>query len=220
MDSLKAKKVDIEPPTDDSEQKILLDYWRAKRGARAFPACCYIDPVELPPRILPNIAIVSLERFENEDDHFSCRLVRTNVVWHFGADVTGRSFEDIFLTPDELRAERSHYSHVLKNREIRFVSARLYIPGREFLSSTRMLLPLASDGQTIDMILSLGFLLAYHAACWARLAAVGSSFNRGVTFSANNRIFRSASEPGMPAYPNTPTKPSAPVRSLISRRRS
>jgi len=154
MDSLKAKKVDIEPLTDDSEQKILLDYWLAKWGACAFPARCDIDPVELPPRILPNIAIVSVERSENEDDYFSYRLVGTNIVWHFGADVTGRLFEDIFLTPDELRAERSHYTHVLKNREVHFESARLNISGRKFLSSTRMLLPLASDGQTIDMILS------------------------------------------------------------------
>ena len=49
MDSLMAKKVDIEPLTDDSEQKTLLDYWLAKRGARVFPARCDIDPVELPP---------------------------------------------------------------------------------------------------------------------------------------------------------------------------
>jgi hypothetical protein len=155
MDSLEAPKVEIEPPTDNAGQKILLDYWLAKRGARAFPARCDIDPVELPPRMLPNIAIVSVERSGNEDDRFSYRLVGTNVVWHFGADVTGRSFEDIFLTPDDLRAERAHYAHVLKYREIHFVSARLNVPGREFLSSTRMLLPLASDGQTIDMILSL-----------------------------------------------------------------
>ena len=147
MNSLKAKKVDIEPLTDDSEQKILLDYWLAKWGACAFPARCDIDPVELPPRILPNIAIVSVERSENEDDYFSYRLVGTNVVRHFCADVKGRLFEEIFLTPDELRVERSHYTHVLKNREIHFESARLNIPGREFLSSTRMLLPLASNGQ-------------------------------------------------------------------------
>ena len=132
MDSLEAPKVEIEPPIDNAGQKFLLDYLLAKRGARAFPARCDIDPVELPPRMLPNIAIVSVESDGNEDDRFSYRLVGTNVVRHFGADVTGRSFEDIFLTPDELRVERAHYAHVLKYREIHFVSARLNIPGRDF----------------------------------------------------------------------------------------
>ena len=109
-------------------QKILLDYLLAKRGARAFPARCDIDPKELPPRMLPNIAIVSVEGSGNEDDHFSYRLVGTNVVRHFGADVTGRSFEDIFLTPDDLRAERAHYSSVLNYCDIHFLSTRLNIP--------------------------------------------------------------------------------------------
>jgi hypothetical protein len=52
----------------------------------------------------------------------------------------------------ELRIERSQLSHVLETGEIDFVSAQLNIPGREYLFSTRMLLPLAANGQ---MILSL-----------------------------------------------------------------
>jgi len=155
MESLVTEKRSMEPPTDNAEQKLLLDYWSAKRGTRLFPARRDIDPVELPPKILPNIAIVAVEHCENTDARFSYRLVGTNVVRYFGTDVTGRPFKEVFSTPEELRSERSHYFHVLETGEIHFVSAQLKIPGREFLSSTRMLLPLASDGQTIDMILSL-----------------------------------------------------------------
>jgi hypothetical protein len=63
----------------------------------------------------------------------------------------GRPFEDTFPAL-ELRIERSQLSHVLETGEIDFVSAQLNIPGREYLFSTRMLLPLAANGQ---MILSL-----------------------------------------------------------------
>lgn len=155
MDSLVTEKMSMDSPTDNAEQKLLLDYWSAKRGTRSFPARRDIDPVELPPRLLPNIAIVTVGRCENTDAGFLYRLVGTNVVRYFGSDVTGRLFKDIFSAPDELQAERSHYSHVLETGEVHFVSAQLKIPGREFLSSTRMLLPLSSDGQTIDTILSL-----------------------------------------------------------------
>jgi hypothetical protein len=44
-----------------SAGKFCSNYGLAKRGVRTFPARCDIDPVELPPEMLPNIAIVAIE---------------------------------------------------------------------------------------------------------------------------------------------------------------
>jgi hypothetical protein len=126
--------------------------------------------------MLPNIAIVVVEHRENRDGCFS-------------TDVTGRSFEGIFPAL-ELRIKRSSYSNVLEIGEINFLIAQLNILGWEFLLSAHILLPLAPDGQNI---------FAHHAARWARVAAVGNSLSRGATVSANNRMLRSASAPGIPA---------------------
>jgi len=72
---------------DDPVLAPVLAYWLQKRGARPMPRKGDIDPVELPPKLLPNIQII--EAIDGAA-RFPYRLVGTASVDAFGSDYTGR----------------------------------------------------------------------------------------------------------------------------------
>lgn len=137
-----------------SDQSRLVDYWLTKRRPDRLPGRDDIDPVEMPRELLPNIALIAVERRGLDEMRCRFRLVGTNIVRNFGRDVTGCLFEEVFLSPDKLKAERAQIARVVQTRESAVVRDRLNIPGRQFITVTRTLLPLAANGHDVDMILS------------------------------------------------------------------
>lgn len=126
----------------------LYDYWQGKRGGRICPARRDIDPLEMR-WAMGHLCL--LDHVADTDD-FRFRLYGVEFVRKEGMDLTGKLMSD---HPDGIHAARV-------NRLLRHVrrSARPWagheestILGRPW-SYTSLILPLAADGETVDMILA------------------------------------------------------------------
>ncbi len=93
---------------DDPILGPTLTYWTQKRGARPMPRKRDIDPIELPPKLLPNIQIIEVI---DGGARFRYRLVGTASVDAFGSDYTGR-YPDEMFTDDRLNFIQSIYRRV------------------------------------------------------------------------------------------------------------
>ena len=136
---------------DEVESPILrrfFQYYLEKRGDRAFPARSDIDPVDFP-YALGDITLVGVHY---NPLNFSFRLDGSRHVERFGFDLTGRSLDD-FPYPEMRQAIFESYKDVIDHREPRRYFRELESAGRWFRYET-LLLPLATDGETIDMIVS------------------------------------------------------------------
>ena len=72
---------------DDPILGPALAYWIDKRGSRLLPSRRDIDPVEIPPKILPHLQIIDVV---DGGARFRYRLIGTATVDAYGEDFTGR----------------------------------------------------------------------------------------------------------------------------------
>jgi hypothetical protein len=135
----------------DDRLREAYEYWRKKAGARALPGRSDIDPVEIP-RLLPHIMLVdvlgaSLYRY---------RLVGTEIATAMGVNATGRLVHEM-LREDGYRAYvLDLYDTVVRERralytENVFLTARHGVTER---NTKRIMLPLSSDGEIVNMVLT------------------------------------------------------------------
>jgi hypothetical protein len=132
----------------------LYDYWRTKRAGRRCPARADIDPVEIP-QLLPHLLLTELA---DGGTRFRWRLVGTEVERHFGAPMTGRYIDELL---------RGQYLEYLVGLYRTLVAGRTPVYSEnsyttrtggwdaysEVLRTARLMLPLAADGETVDMVL-------------------------------------------------------------------
>lgn len=126
----------------------LYDYWLAKRGARSCPARRDIDPLELR-WVLGHLCL--LEHVPDGDD-FRFRIYGVQFVQKEGMDLTGRLMS---THPDGIHAARviRLMRHVRRNARPWASREQSTISGRPW-SYASLLLPLATDGTDVDMILA------------------------------------------------------------------
>ena len=132
----------------DPVLRQLFDYWAKKKGGRIAPARGEIDPGEIR-ALLPNVFLV--ERV-GEPPRYRYRLVGTTVVKEFGEEITGRYLDEVdfdFVTSRVV----SEYDRAAKERRP-IASKWSYTKqsGRQ-LTYERLILPLSSNGRTVDMFL-------------------------------------------------------------------
>jgi hypothetical protein len=141
-----------------ADHRVLYEYWRAKAPGGHLPARADIDPTDLR-RLLPRLALVDVLR-EPEGLAFRYRLTGTEIVDRAGRDPTGLRFEELY-SGDYLETALATYRHVVETGAPH-VSDRVYplVPGREYLRYDRLLLPLAADGATVDMVVLLVVVLS------------------------------------------------------------
>ena len=134
----------IEPEIAD-----LYDYWVARRGARAMPSRKDVDPVQIP-KHLPNLMLVDVLR---DPLRFRYRLIGTRVVAASAEDRTGQFFDQVrFLNANP--AVVKHYETVVTQGTPHYALEPFH--NRQSDSTyrvQRLLLPLSSDGVSVDMIL-------------------------------------------------------------------
>lgn len=148
------------PQLRHAEQETLYAYWRGKRGhGGKLPARADIDPVDLR-ALLPRLALIDVLR-DDAGLAFRYRLTGTEIVDRAGRDPTGKRFEDLY-SGDYLATANATYREVVETGRPH-TSDRVYplVPGREYMSYDRLLLPLASDGSTVDMIMLLVVVLEH-----------------------------------------------------------
>ena len=145
---------------DDPSQMIeprlraLYDYWSAKRRGRRMPARPDIDPVDVP-RLLSNLMLVSVT---GEPPRFRFRLVGTEIVLRYGAELTGRELDEIDLGT-ELGSVRSQYEETVRESAPTYCRHAIETKDGKYLRYERLLLPLSGDGAHVDMLLGGVYLL-------------------------------------------------------------
>jgi len=130
----------------------LFDYWRSKCTAGNLPARREIDPIEFLP-LLPRIFLVDVTRSETPPRlRFRYRLAGTEHQAINSREITGLEIEEAFA-PEHVETIRAAYSAVADRGVPHVARSFAAIEGRQHVKYDRLLLPLASDGRTVDMML-------------------------------------------------------------------
>jgi hypothetical protein len=149
-------------PADAVEPEFvtLYDYWRGKCRDGRLPGRRDIDPLDLPRTMLPNMLLLDVER-GGAAPRFRVRLAGTGFVALYGYEVTGRYFDE--LAPAAAVAPLMEALHaIVATREPRYLASPLTAPNKNFCWIKRFALPLAEDGETVDMVMA-----------WFRAVALG-----------------------------------------------
>jgi hypothetical protein len=134
-----------------AEHRRVYEYWLRKCRDERLPARADIDPVDLR-RQLPRLALVDVLR-KPDGLQFRHRLTGTEIVERAGRDPTGKRFDELY-SGSYLQTALATYRHVVETGRPH-LSERSYplVPDRQYLQYDRLLLPLAADGRTVDMVL-------------------------------------------------------------------
>jgi len=143
---------DFREQLGDPDLIRFYDFWVALRRDRAMPSRKDLDPLHIPPEFLPNLMLIDVL---SEPRRYRYRLVGTHVTTASGEDRTGRTFENVgFFKVHPVVLEQ--YDRVVDTGQP-FHSLE---PFTNFISGStydvdRLLLPLSSDGRTVDMLIVL-----------------------------------------------------------------
>jgi len=140
----------------------LYGYWRSKAVHGRLPGRADICPSEMR-TLLPRIFLLDVLRQPIEPRlGFRFRLAGTEHYDINGREITGHEIGDIF-EPEYATRLRSCCAAVVRSARPSVERAQITLPGGGNLRFDRLLLPLARDGRTVDMLL--GYLrLIRHAA--------------------------------------------------------
>jgi hypothetical protein len=122
-------------------------YWHTRRGAKLMPARADLNPVDLV-KILPKVMLVDVLP---QAPHFHFRVVGTNIADWIKFDATGQTLDAV---------EPENYRRMLFATYMECAGARAPIAHRILWDSQdvphrykRLIMPLASDGRNVDMLL-------------------------------------------------------------------
>jgi hypothetical protein len=145
--SVRAVELDIDCKRYPEIDRI-LEYWRSKKGERAFPSRADIDPLEFR-RELPRVMMVDITRDPLE---FRYRVAGTGLFAMHGKELTGKLARE--LEPPEFGALiHRHYADAVERRAPLLHLIELTL---DYLKTSyaRIILPLSSDGQVIDRLMT------------------------------------------------------------------
>jgi len=127
----------------------VLAYWIAKRGARSMPRRRDLDPLEFPPRILPNLQIIDVI---DGGARFRYRLVGTALVDAYGRDFSGQ-YPDQMFSDARLNFTQSIYRAVCHSKNPLFSRSKYHTPKNADLFAIRLYVPLSDDDTDVHHIL-------------------------------------------------------------------
>lgn len=127
--------------------RMSYDYWRQKRGERAMPARCDIDPAEIL-KILPHVFLLDVRQ---EPLDFRYRLIGTKMDQHMLGRYTGLWMSQIPHQKAPSRIWANCRKAALEGRPL--AGDTPYIgKGKEFLTTEDLLMPLSDDGRAVQML--------------------------------------------------------------------
>jgi hypothetical protein len=135
----------LQPPL--AHHLALYRYWESKRAGRAMPARGDLNPAEVP-GLLPHLMLI-----EVVGEQFRYRLVGSRVVQDFGRELTGTFVGSHVNPPEYARAICSIYARVCVDRQPVFTTGEYRSPSKLSHIVSRLLVPLAEDGEQVNMIL-------------------------------------------------------------------
>lgn len=125
----------------------LLRYWRLV-GRGGVPARRDIDPADIP-HLLRNIILIDVER---APIRFRARLCGTEVDRLLGRGFTGRYLDDMTAGYFE-RDILLDYAEVVLHKRPKATRRSILTPAGAWLHYQRLLLPLSSDGWSVDKLI-------------------------------------------------------------------
>jgi hypothetical protein len=135
----------------DPRFRELFDYWLSKTPPGRLPGRQHIDPLEIP-HLLPGVALFDVLR-NGTALRFRWRLLGTALVDAIGDDYTGRFVDEVGLLTIKYEAVHRVFSEIVHDKKPNYWETPLTRGGRDFICLQRLALPLAGDGNTVDMII-------------------------------------------------------------------
>ncbi|MDF1792227.1 MAG: PAS domain-containing protein [Thalassobaculaceae bacterium] len=129
-------------------------YWQARKPSMALlPSRQDLDPLEMPRSLLPWINLIEVHT-TGLHRRYRHRLVGTGIVDMRNRDGTGRWFEELY---DEARSARVRriLDLVVNDGHPRILEDDLGNTGRSYRTLHSLVLPLATDGVTVDMLMAI-----------------------------------------------------------------
>jgi len=136
-------------PFASQEMNAIHDYWLAKRGRRRMPSRQDIEPTEIP-LLLRNVMLIDVL---HDPARFRYRLIGTNVVDATGENRTGKCFDSVDFFAANPIVREQYVAAVATGEPVHSLEPFYRLDTRREYEVERLLLPLSSDGVTVDMIL-------------------------------------------------------------------
>ncbi len=148
-DSIEARRAALAEVAADAKLAPIFDYWHKTARDGVLPRPRDIDPVTLPPFVLPYLTLLDVV---DGGRTFRIRLVGTASASAVGRDFTGQELEAA-MSGDVLVATLDRYRAAIAHRRPILAFAEYAMPDGSTVKNTIMTLPLSSDGQVVDRLL-------------------------------------------------------------------
>ena len=143
-------------PSEASEAEFreLLSYWQSKSPPGRLPGRQHIDPTDLQRRHLSQLLLLDVvdAPAAQHRRRYRFRVAGTGFTAIAGRDVTGLHYDEIGAPERALPVIRA-LDLVVERKAPVFLAGRLSIPSQDYVWVKRLGLPLAQDGDRVDMIL-------------------------------------------------------------------
>ncbi len=133
----------------DSVLAPAYDYWEAKRGERAMPQRRDIDPSEIA-KLLPYLQITELVEGGTRVRY---RLVGTAIVSAYGAELTGKYFDEVYSGARLSFVENNYRILCREQRPILVCNRYVSRKDVDFICN-RVVMPLSDDGAAVNQVLT------------------------------------------------------------------
>lgn len=143
---------DALPPSADARVLELYHYWRNIHPAGGgLPGRQHVDPLAIP-GLLPFVWLADVQRAPLR---FRYRLLGTEHAHVFGRDYTGCWLDEVHVGFDTAPAYHQYVEAAERGRVVYRRGHTLVMLPKDYRSIERLLLPLARDGRTVDMLLAI-----------------------------------------------------------------
>jgi len=151
---MKVADEEYEAQIVDSQIRQFVEYYRDKRGGGTYPSRTALDPLDFR-YVLGDVVIIEAHRSAPTEPwpwHFRYRLIGANVVERDGYDLTKKTLEDL-PEPQYRERVRATWLEVCESGEPAHHIRELVLDHRMRRYEV-VVLPLASNGEDIDMLIS------------------------------------------------------------------
>lgn len=131
-------------------------YWRARKpGIALLPSRRDLDPVEMPRTLLPWLNLIEVHRIDGTT-RYRHRLVGTGIVDMRDRDGTGFWFDELY-DPARLQRVCRILDEIVQDGHPRVIEDNLANTGKAHRTMHSLVLPLATDGQEVDMPMAVAY---------------------------------------------------------------
>jgi hypothetical protein len=141
----------IDPPelTCEPHRELKL-YWEAKKKGRLLPSRADIEPLELRSH-MGYLFLIDVLPAEHD---YRFRLLGSAMTGRYGRDSTGRTIREAYATEPAIgQWILDIFDTVVRHRVPVVSEGRLTIVKKSYVIARALQLPLADDGETVNMIL-------------------------------------------------------------------